>query len=237
MRKIIYRADARGFADYGGLQSYHTFPFNDYHNAERASFGALCVLNDDYFAPGRGVGFHPHANAEMVWLMLEGELTHRDDLGNETTLRTGEAQILSAGSGVWHSERNQSSHPARALQLWIQPRAHDTAPRYQKRTFEIARNRWQTIAAPTGSSEAESGRALGIEQDAFISLARIDTETTLKYEMGSINNGVYIFVIDGMVEVEGEALQRRDAIGLWGCVSAKIQAHLSAEILIAEVPH
>lgn len=230
--KAIHRAASRGFADYGGLQSYRSFPFGEFQDAAQVPFGALCVLNDDVLPPGGGVGAHPHENREMLWLMLEGELSHRDDFGNRQTLRAGEAQLLSAGSGVWHTEKNEGAKAARALQIWLMPDELNTLPRYEKRSFQSPNDEWEAIAAPI--DRAREG-AIGWRQIAWLSRAKLTSGTGLEYEVKAYGNGLYLFVIEGAVVVEDEILTRRDAMELRaGCIA--LRAKSTADVLVFDVP-
>ena len=231
MRRILHRANARGFVDYGGVCSYHSFPFGDFEKEGLAPFGALSVLNDDFLPPDGGVGAHPHNNQEMLWLVMEGELTHCDDMGNHVTLRTGDAQILSAGSGVWHAERNRGTQPARVLQIWMQPNRDNTMPRYQRQRFDTPWNQWQIIAAPVG----EEQKALKWHQSAWLSRVKLRPGATADYKKRALNTNLYLFVLEGEVAVADQVLARRDAMGL-DAGQITVQALTVNDILLFEVP-
>jgi len=234
MKMTIHRADSRGFLDHGWLKTYHTFSFASYYNPERVRFGLLRVLNDDTVGPGMGFGTHPHDNMEIVTIPLKGELAHKDSMGSKQVLKTGEVQIMSAGSGLTHSEFNNSnSEPINLLQIWVFPKLRDIDPRYDQREFDRSerKNKFQTVVSP----EKTDG-ALWINQDAYFSLADIDSGKTLTYNVHLKGNGVYLFVLEGKVEAAGEKLDKRDAIGIEDAESIDITAAEDSEILVIEVP-
>jgi redox-sensitive bicupin YhaK (pirin superfamily) len=231
MRRTLHRATERGFVDYGGVCSYHSFPFGDFEKEGLSPFGALSVLNDDFLRPGGGVGAHPHSNQEMLWLVMEGELTHCDDLGNHVTLQAGDAQVVSAGSGIWHAERNRGIQPTRVLQIWMQPNRDNSLPRYQKQTFETPWNQWQLIAAPLG----EKQKALGWHQDAWLSRVQLMPGATTDYQRRALNTSLYLFVLEGEIAVAGEVLARRDAMG-FDAAQTSVQALTVSDTLLFEVP-
>lgn len=196
------------------------------------SFGALCVLNDDLVLPKGGVGAHPHRNCEMLWIVLKGELTHRDDLGNRVTLQAGDVQLLSAGIGVWHSEKNESDAETRVLQMWLTPDELDTAPRYEKRTLPTLFAGWQTIAAPLGEKHSN---AVSWRQKAWLSRAKFEAGTNAEYQVRQSENGIYLFVLEGEIIVGDMVLKRRDALALWKS-SLSFQALNNCDILLFDVP-
>jgi hypothetical protein len=234
MKKTIHRANSRGYLDHGWLKTYHSFSFASYYDPERVRFGLLRVLNDDTVEPGMGFGTHPHDNMEIVTIPLKGELAHKDSMGSKQVLKTGEVQIMSAGSGLTHSEFNNSnSEPVNLLQIWVFPKLRDIDPRYDQREFDSTRrkNKFQTLVSP----EKTDG-ALWINQDAYFSLADIDSGKTLSYGVQHEGNGVYLFVIDGKIRTAEEKLNRRDALGIEGSASIDITAAEDSEILVIEVP-
>ncbi|WMJ73110.1 pirin family protein [Cytophagaceae bacterium ABcell3] len=234
MDKVIHRSGERGYADHGWLKSYHSFSFAGYYDPEKVNFGALRVLNDDSVAPGKGFGMHPHENMEIISIPLSGELEHKDNMGNATVIRTGDVQIMSAGTGVKHSEFNHSkSEPVKFFQIWVFPKEKNIQPRYDQRTFDIAGriNQWQLVVAP-GPSE----QTVTINQDAWFSLGNPQKGTALDYKLNKPGNGVYLFVIEGSVEVTGETLQRRDAIGLDNLSEVKVNATSDSQLLLMEIP-
>lgn len=234
MEKIIHRADSRSFSNHGWLQSYHTFSFAGYYNPERIHFGALRVLNDDHVKGGMGFGMHPHDNMEIVSIPLSGALEHKDNTGRHEIIRSNEVQIMSAGSGIAHSEFNASkTEPVSFLQIWVFPKLRNITPRYQQKTFEPSerKNKLQVVVAPEGDSDA-----LLINQDAWFSLGRFDEGQTVEITPGMPQHGSYLFVLEGEVEVAGETLQRRDAIGLSNYDSATVKVLKAAEFLLIDVP-
>lgn len=234
MIKTIHRADSRGLADHGWLKSRHTFSFAGYHDPERTRFGLLRVLNDDIVEPGEGFGTHPHDNMEIVSIPLKGALAHKDSTGSEHVINTGDVQIMSAGSGLYHSEYNASKKDAvNFLQIWVFPKERDIRPRYDQKTFSAdARiNRIQTVVSPD-----ESSGALWINQDSYFSLATIEQGKAVEYKVNSKGNGLYIFVIEGKAEAAGEVLNKRDAIGLEEIEKLEIKAEQKTELLLIEVP-
>jgi redox-sensitive bicupin YhaK (pirin superfamily) len=234
MKNVIHRNETRGRAHHGWLKSHHTFSFADYFRPDRMNFGALRVLNDDEVDPGKGFLTHPHKNMEIVTIPLSGALRHRDSTGREAVIRHGEVQIMSAGSGIAHSEVNASEEePVTLLQIWVLPEEIDISPRYDQAVFspDGRRNRFQTVVAPT----KEEG-ALWINQDAFFSLADIGEGETVTYRRKGPGNGIYLFVIEGGVEVGGEKLNRRDAAGFEGKESLAVKAMAASQVLVIEVP-
>lgn len=238
MEKIIHRANSRGTAEHGWLSSSHTFSFANYHNPARMGFGKLRVLNDDFVEGGKGFATHSHKNMEIVSIPLAGGLKHKDSMGNVHIIRTGEIQVMSAGTGVTHSEYNVSnSEKVNFLQIWVMPKDINITPCYQQSEFDpgLRRNKLQTIVSPDGAENS-----LLINQEAYFSLARLEPGAAIEYNLNNPKNGVYIFVIDGQIHIANETLAHRDAIGLWGMdkvdISAAETAQDTAEILCIEVP-
>lgn len=233
MKTIIHKADSRGKAFFGWLDSKHTFSFGRYHNPERIHFGALRVLNDDIVEPGMGFGTHPHDNMEIVSIPLEGALEHKDSTGTTEVIRTGDVQIMSAGSGLSHSEYNHSkTNRVNFLQLWVLPKKQDIEPRYEQKSFSTSRpkNSIQTVVAP------DDANAVWINQDAWFSLAEIDKGQSIHYDFHKKGNGVYAFVIDGTVNIGGTEASRRDGLGITEANHVEISAKESAKLLFVEVP-
>jgi redox-sensitive bicupin YhaK (pirin superfamily) len=233
MKTTIHKANTRGYADHGWLKSHHTFSFAGYHNPERTRFGLLRVLNDDVVEPGMGFGTHPHDNMEIVSIPLEGALAHKDSTGNEHLINSGDVQIMSAGSGLYHSEYNASDKDeVNFLQIWVFPKKRDIEPRYEQKTFdaEDRKNKFQTVVSP------QKNDALWINQDAYFSLGQLDKSTTANYDIKHTGNGLYIFVLNGSVDLAGEKLGKRDAVGLEDLNSVEIKALENSELLLIEVP-
>jgi quercetin 2,3-dioxygenase len=234
MKTIVHRSDSRGNADHGWLKSRHTFSFAEYHDSGRVRFGLLRVLNDDHVEAGMGFGPHPHDNMEIISIPLKGALAHKDSTGNEHVINTGDVQIMSAGSGLYHSEYNASKEDeVNFLQIWVFPKERDIEPRYEQKTFDAAerKNKFQTVVSP----EKNSG-TVWINQDAYFSLANLDKDSNVNYSIKHKENGVYIFVLEGAIETAGEKLEKRDAIGIEETDSIDIKAGENSEILVIEVP-
>jgi redox-sensitive bicupin YhaK (pirin superfamily) len=233
MEKVIHKAEDRGHANHGWLDAHHSFSFANYYNPERTRFGVLRVLNDDIIQGGEGFGTHPHDNMEIITIPLTGELAHKDSTGNKEVIRKNEVQIMSAGSGLTHSEFNNSkTDEINLLQLWVFPKERNIKPRYDQKVFEPAdrQNKIQTLVSPKDEN------ALWINQDAYFSRADIDKEVDVEYELNTKKNGVYIFVIEGKVEIDGELLSKRDAMGVTEADKIKITAKEKSEVLLIEVP-
>jgi len=234
MKTKLFAADSRGFADHGWLKSSHSFSFASYFNPDHMNFGALRVLNDDWVAPSMGFGTHGHRDMEIISIPLSGDLKHRDNMGNETIIRSGDIQVMSAGSGVEHSEMNASaSEPVAFLQIWIFPKVKNVTPRYDQLTLkaEDSTNRWQQILSPNKEDEG-----VWIHQDAFMHLNHLDAEGSTTYKLKNAANGVYLFVIEGEVIVEGEKLGKRGAIGISEVAQITLSAQTNAKLLAIEVP-
>lgn len=234
MEKIIHRADTRGHADHGWLNSYHTFSFAGYYNPERIHFGTLRVLNDDVVKGGMGFGAHPHDNMEIVSIPLSGALEHRDNTGRHTIIRSNDVQIMSAGTGIVHSEFNASkTEPVNFLQIWVFPKLRNIQPRYEQKTFDPVHrvNRLQVVVSPEKDAEG-----VWINQDAWFSLGKFDAAQRVTYAPYLPSNGVYLFVINGEIELVGEILKKRDAMGLCNFDTIDIRALADTELLLMEVP-
>lgn len=230
---IIDLRTSRGYADHGWLKSYHTFSFAGYFNPERVNFGALRVLNDDYVAAGRGFGAHPHENMEIVSIPLEGKLAHKDSTGSEGVIQKSEIQFMSAGTGVTHSEMNGSvTEAVKFLQIWIIPNKMNITPRYGQMEYAVNDNEVKTLIQPTTVEGT-----LRLQQNAWFKMAKFDSdkETTITVEDPK-NNGIYIFLLNGSIEVDGNSLQTRDAIGIWDTDKVSIKTNDKSEFLIIEVP-
>ena len=234
MKVVIHKASERGAADHGWLKANHYFSFADYHNPERVHFGMLRVLNDDIIAGGGGFPTHPHDNMEIVTIPFTGALQHKDSTGGAGVIKAGDVQIMSAGTGVRHSEANDSTTEAVNLfQLWVFPKERNITPRYDQKTFDINEriNKWQVIVSPN-----EADKALWINQDAVFALTKLEAGKSLTYQNAFKGNGVYLVVINGSVKVNETVLNKRDAAGISETDTFTITASEDAELLAVEVP-
>ncbi len=235
MKTILHKAATRGNANHGWLNSWHTFSFASYHKNDRMHFGALRVLNDDTVAPAMGFGSHPHDNMEIVSIPLAGDLEHQDNTGTKAVIKKGDVQIMSAGTGIVHSEKNASnSEPVKFLQIWIFPNKKNIAPRYDQKSFtdEEKTNRLLTVVSPIGTTDG----GVQIQQDAWFHLGNLEKGKSLNYELKKEGNGVYAFLLEGDVTINELALNRRDGVGITEAATLKITADNNAEILLMEVP-
>lgn len=229
----IQRASERGKANYGWLDANYYFSFSQYHNPERIHFGALRVLNDDIVAAGAGFPPHPHDNMEIVTIPLQGAVAHKDNAGGSGIIQSGDVQIMSAGSGVQHSEFNASkTEPLNLFQVWVFPKKRNIEPRYAQKTFapEGRQNKWQTVVSPDQTD------ALWINQDAVFSLADLNKGNSLAYTKSFEGNGVYLVVIEGKIKIGNEALGKRDAIAISEFDEIKIEASEDAKLVAIEIP-
>ncbi|MCO4793488.1 MAG: pirin family protein [Bacteriovoracaceae bacterium] len=234
MKKVIHKSETRGSADHGWLKANHTFSFAHYFDAERMGFGALRVINDDLIAPSQGFPTHPHNNMEIITIPLSGCLAHKDTMGNTQVIKSGEVQVMSAGSGLAHSEFNGSStEEINLLQIWVLPKEQNVNPRYDQKEFQIEDriNQFQLLVSPD-----ERGNSLKVNQDIFFSQAKLEKGKLLEYKLYNDKNGIYIFLIEGEVEVLNERMNRRDGLGVSGIEKFKIEALEESSVLIMEVP-
>lgn len=232
---IFHGADTRGHADHGWLNAHHSFSFAGYHDPSRIHFGALRVLNDDIVAPGMGFGKHPHDNMEIITIVLDGALEHKDSMGHTQAIHPDEVQVMSAGTGVFHSEYNHNKDKAvNLLQTWLFPNKKNVQPRYDQRVFPAAErvNQWQAIVSPIDNDDP----GMKIHQDAWIYRSTIEAGKSLDYNLHSGGNGVYLFMIDGSATTEGQQLNRRDAIGISETDKITITAAANTELVLFEVP-
>ncbi len=233
MKTIYHQANTRGHANHGWLNSYHTFSFAGYSHPERIHFGALRVLNDDTVAGGMGFGKHPHDNMEIVSIPIEGDLEHQDSTGRHAIIKQGDVQIMSAGSGITHSEKNANSHqPVKFLQIWVFPKEQNIAPRYDQKSFPVNQriNQITTVVAP------DNEQAVWINQDAWFSLANLTKGFATEYTIQRPQNGVYAFVIKGSVTINGIQLAERDGLGISETEHLQIAATNDTELLLIDVP-
>jgi len=234
MKTVLHKADTRGHADHGWLNAWHSFSFASYHDPSRVHFGVLRVLNDDTVAGGMGFGAHPHDNMEIITIPLAGQLEHNDSMGNSGTISKGEVQVMSAGTGIQHSEKNNNPKEiVKLLQIWVFPDKKNVEPRYDQKAFDLAasRNKLLTIVSPMGEKEG-----LNIHQDAWFSLGKLDKDVSITYALKNKDHGVYVFIIDGEVTVNGTKLGRRDGVGITEADQLDIKAEAEAEVLLMEVP-
>lgn len=235
MKTVMHRAESRGHASHGWLETYHSFSFADYYDPERIHFGALRVLNDDHVEGGMGFGRHPHDNMEIVTIMLEGELRHSDSMGHAEVLRENEVQAMSAGTGIFHSEVNNLPDKAvKLLQIWVFPAQRNIKPRYEQRAFDPKnrKNNWQLLVAPN-----QSDGALDMKQQAWFSRIDLDRGEISTYDLFNKENGIYLFVIDGKIMADSDLLlNKRDGAGIWETPGIKLKAEEKTELLVIEVP-
>ncbi len=235
MNTFYHPSDSRGHANHGWLNTHHTFSFASYHDPERMHFGVLRVLNDDEVVAGRGFGSHPHDNMEIISIPLEGDLQHKDSMGNTTVIREGDIQVMSAGTGVVHSEKNNNlDKPVKFLQIWIFPNERGVTPRYDQIKMDpsLEENRWHTVLAP-----APQDGAVWIHQDAFFSIGRFVAGYQTEYVLNRKGHGVYLFVLEGEIEVNGHHLGRRDGLGITATEQFTVTAGPEgARVLAMEVP-
>lgn len=232
---ILHPASGRGHADHGWLNAHHSFSFASWYNPEKVHYGMLRVLNDDIVAPGKGFGMHPHDNMEIITIPLSGSLEHKDNMGNGEVIRAGDVQLMSAGTGVFHSEFNPSKDEEVSLfQIWIFPKLKNVKPRYDQKTFDVINrhNKLQTLVQPGPSEEG-----LWIYQDAWLSMGKFDADFTSDYSVNKNGNGAYVMVVNGTFEIDGHTLNKRDAIGISGTDKFSFTAkEEGSELLLIEVP-
>lgn len=231
---VIHKANSRNSADFGWLKVNHTFSFANYYNPDRTNFGALRVLNDDTIMGGKGFSTHPHDNMEIITIPLKGSLKHKDDMGNGSIIKNGDIQVMSAGRGIQHSEYNGDDIlPAKVLQIWLYPNKTNVIPRYQQLSIKslIKPNIFSQILSPDIKDQG-----VWIHQNSWFSLGEFTQTTTSNYKLHSTSNGVYIFIIDGKVEINGHKLKKRDAIGIWQVDSINISSSIGSRVLVMEVP-
>ncbi len=232
--RILHKAETRGNANHGWLQSRHTFSFANYHNPERMHFGALRVLNDDTVEAGKGFGTHPHDNMEIISIPLEGDLEHKDSMGNVAVIKHGDVQVMSAGTGIFHSEYNKNNdRRVKFLQIWIFPNKKNVTPRYDQITLNIddRHNKLQQVLSPN-----KDDAGVWIHQNAWFHLGNFDKGVTADYHIKAKGNGVYAFILKGDVTINGQPLNARDGFGIWDIETLSIKADMDAEILLMEVP-
>ncbi len=234
MQTVLHKADTRGHADHGWLNSHHTFSFANYYNPERVHFGVLRVLNDDRVAPGKGFGTHPHDNMEIISIPLEGDLEHKDSMGNVAVIRKGDVQVMSAGTGITHSEYNKNGDKeVKFLQIWVFPKQRNVTPRYDQITLDTKelKNQLFQILSPNPDDDG-----VWINQDAWFYMGNLEKGHKTNYTLKLAGNGVYAFVLDGDVTIEGQTLNKRDGFGIWDTDKIAISADSDAKILLMEVP-
>ena len=234
MKTVFHPATERGHADFGWLDSHHSFSFGHWHNPEKMHFGALRVLNDDIVKGGGGFPAHPHDNMEIVSIPLSGALAHKDSTGTDGIIKTGDVQIMSAGSGIRHSEYNASqTDPVNFLQVWVFPKQANIKPRYDQKTFDVSKrqNQWQVVV-----SADENDGGVWINQDARFALTDLEAGKEISYSPAFNGNGVYVFVLEGEVEVGNARLNKRDAIGISETGNFVIKAGKASQLLAIEVP-
>lgn len=232
---VLHQAETRGHANHGWLDSHHTFSFASYHNPERMHFGVLRVLNDDIVDAGMGFGTHPHENMEIISIPLEGDLEHKDSMGNKKLIKQGDIQVMSAGTGVQHSEYNPNADkPSKFLQIWVFPNQRNVTPRYDQITLnENDRlNKFEQIISPNPNE-----KGVWIHQNAWFHLGKFDEGKSLTYQIKDKENGVYAFIINGKATIQGQALHHRDGFGMWNVDEIKITIDSpETEILLMDVP-
>jgi redox-sensitive bicupin YhaK (pirin superfamily) len=231
---ILHKANTRGHADHGWLNAYHSFSFASWYNPERVQFGMLRVLNDDTVAAGMGFGTHPHDNMEIITIPLEGDLAHKDSMGNTEVIKTGDVQVMSAGTGIQHSEFNPNADQhTKLFQIWVFPKYRNVTPRYQQITLDITeqKNNFAQILSPNAEDAG-----VWIYQDAWFYLADFDKNFSKTYYINKENNGMYVFVISGTITVDGQEIETRDGLGICEFNDLEFIATSDAKLLLMEIP-
>ena len=231
---VLHKANTRGHADHGWLNAYHSFSFASWYNPERVQFGKLRVLNDDTVAAGMGFGEHGHDNMEIITIPLEGDLAHKDSMGNAETIKTGDVQVMSAGTGIRHSEFNPNhDQHTKLFQIWLFPRTQNVTPRYQQITLDVTeqKNNFAQILSPSAENEG-----VWIHQDAWFYLADFEKDFSKTYHIKKEGNGMYVFVISGTITVDEQELETRDGLGINNFETLKITASTDAKFLLMEIP-
>jgi hypothetical protein len=234
MKTVVHKAESRGHANHGWLNSWHSFSFASYHNPERMNFGALRVLNDDTVAAGQGFGTHPHQNMEIVSIPLEGDLKHMDSMGNVAVIREGDIQVLSAGTGISHSEYNRNQdQEVKFLQIWIFPKKKGVNPRYDQTSIrELAKkNEFYQILSPDAGDQG-----VWIHQDAWFHVGELEMGQKATYRLKKEANGLYLFVLQGQVSVNDHILDERDGLGIWEISELEVTSNGETKVLLMEVP-
>lgn len=237
MKTIFHKSTDRGRANHGWLDSHHSFSFAHFYDPDKIHFGALRVLNDDIVQGGMGFGTHPHDNMEIISIPLSGDLEHKDSMGNTGVIRQNDVQIMSAGTGIQHSEYNKNKDKqVNFLQIWVFPKKKNIKPRYDQTTLNPAdrKNKLQVIVSPDDATDATEG--VKINQDAWFNLGSLDKGTNINYQLRDNKHGVYVFVLEGDVKVNGQQLNKRDAIGVWETDKISIDSGSNSEVLLMEVP-
>jgi quercetin 2,3-dioxygenase len=233
-KTIFHKAETRGHANHGWLNSYHTFSFANYYDPERMNFGVLRVLNDDTVEPGMGFGTHPHDNMEIISIPLEGDLEHKDSMGNVSVIKHGDVQVMSAGTGITHSEYNKNKdRRVKFLQIWVFPDRENVTPRYDQITLNTAdrHNKLQQILSPD-----RNDAGVWIYQDAWFHVGKFDKGVTADYNFKAKGSGLYVFILSGDVTISNQQLKSRDGFGIWDVHKVSIKAVTDAEFLLMEVP-
>lgn len=234
MKTVHHKANTRGHANHGWLDSYHSFSFAGYYNPERMNFGVLRVLNDDKVSEARGFGTHPHDNMEIISIPLEGDLEHKDSMGNVTVIKEGDVQVMSAGTGIYHSEYNKNKDkPVKFLQIWMFPNKKDVTPRYDQITLDPnkTKNRLHQILSPNADDDG-----VWVHQDAWFSMGDLNKGWEGSYQIKKQGNGIYIFVIDGSLKVGDQIIEKRDGLGIRDTENINIAAITDTKILLMDVP-
>ena len=234
MNTVLHKADSRGKADHGWLKSNHSFSFAGYYNPERMNFGVLRVLNDDYVEPSMGFSTHPHDNMEIISIPLEGDLEHKDSMGNVAVIKEGDVQVMSAGTGIFHSEKNKNSDkPVKFLQIWVFPNERNVQPRYDQISIRDVKmkNEFYQVLSPD-----KNDQGVWVHQNAWFHLGDFDKGIKTDYKLKDSNNGLYVFVLSGDVTINGQELNSRDGFGLWDIEEINLEANEDARVLLMEVP-
>ncbi len=237
MKTTLYRASSRGHANHGWLNTHHTFSFANYYNPERIHFGALRVVNDDIVAGGEGFGTHPHDNMEIVSIPLYGDLEHKDSMGHTEVIKAGEVQVMSAGTGITHSEYNSDEYkPVSFFQIWVFPDTKNVTPRYDQRAFDFIDNK-NTLIQIVGPKNDADNTGLWIHQSAWFSIGTFDKGKEIDYKVKKAGNGVFAMVVEGEFSIGDQKLHHRDALGISDVNDVKITAESdNARILLIDVP-
>jgi len=234
LNSVLHKSETRGDANHGWLHSRHTFSFADYYDPERVHFGMLRVLNDDIVEAGKGFGTHPHDNMEIISIPLEGDLEHKDNMGNISIIKHGDVQVMSAGTGITHSEYNKNKDKqVKFLQIWVFPNRKNIKPRYDQITLNITdrHNKFQQILSPNPDDAG-----VWIYQNAWFHLGQFDKGFSADYNIKAKGNGVYAFILSGMVTINNQELNSRDGFGIWDIDKLSVKADTDAEFLLMEVP-